>query len=430
MADFSKEGGATRPLRGRARRSQSKRAAGRKRDVAAAFRRWPKCAGHAFFKVKKVRVPPGLRVMGSDVAVPVHAPGGEMISWQTISPRGDKRFKNGNRLGKRYFFKLGGPPDSDRIYIAEDLAAAASVYEATGRKHAVLYAFSKSNADDLAEGFLLEGSPKQKIVLCLDNEGGKTHKPRLKHKRLIVLCPEGKGDFNEHQRNEKERKKLLKLAPAYKYETAEDRLSAGRPAADWPKTGAPSEAAAELLAKGGLSALAFNEDYILVPAKGLTIISGKELKSRLNLAPESKPAGPPAKTPAKVKAAVSVRAVSKKAAAADAEAEGRKEGFKFYARLFQEKKAWTAGEIVKRAVKPIEGGGGGLSRAQVFRHLRKLEADGCLKKSGKRPLTEYKAAGVFSAWAAAGSLSRHNSPETIEIEGEESENEAEAAATV
>ena len=419
MSDFFKE-------RGQARNRQSprRRAKRPKRDVFADFSRWPECAEHAFFKAKGVPVPPGIRMMGSDFAVPVHAPGGEMISWQIISPRGDKRFKNGNRLGKRYFFKLDGA-ERDRIYIAEGLAAAASVYEATGRKHAVLYAFSKSNADDLAEGFLLEGSPKQKIVLCLDNEGEKTHRPRLQHERLIVLCPEAKGDFNEHQRNEKERKKLLKLAPAYKYETAEDRLSAGRAAAYWSKTGAPSEAAAELLAKGGLSALAFNEDYILVPAKGLTIISGKELKSRLNLAPESKPAGAPAKTPAKVKAAVSVRAVSKAPAAADAE--GREGRFSFYAGLFQEKRAWTAGEIVKRAAKTKEAGGRALSRAQVFRHLREFEDKGRLKKSGKRPLTEYKAAGVFSAWAAEGSLSRHNSPETIEIEGEESENEFFAA---
>ena len=350
MADFSKkEGGAARPPRGRARRSQSKRAASRKRDVAADFSRWPECAEHAFFKAKGVPVPSGLRMMGSDFAVPVHAPGGEMISWQIISPRGDKRFKNGNRLGKRYFFKLDGP-ERDRIYIAEGLAAACSVYEATGRKHAVLYAFSKSNADDLAEGFLLEGSPKQKIVLCLDNEGEKTHRPRLQHERLIVLCPEAKGDFNERQGNGKERKKLLKLAPVYE-------TKAARPVADRPKQAPP-------LAKG---------EALPVAERG----------------------------------------------------EAR---FSFYAALFQEKRAWTAGEIVRRAAKGKGAGGRGLSRAQVFRNLRELEAKGCLKKTGNRPLTEYRAVEGFSARRAESAARRDDSPETIEIEGGPPENEAVAAA--
>ena len=51
----------------------------------------------------------------------------------------------------------------------------------------------------------------------------------------------------------------------------------------------------------------------------------------------------------------------------------------FSAALFQEKRAWTAGEIVRRAAKGKEAGGRGLSRAQVFRNLRELEAKSRIK---------------------------------------------------
>ena len=100
----------------------------------------------------------------------------------------------------------------------------------------------------------------------------------------------------------------------------------------------------------------------------------------------------------------------------------------FYAALFQEKRAWTAGEIVQRAAKGKEAGGRGLSRAQVFRNLRELEAKSRLKKTGNRPLTEYRAAEGFSARRAESAARRDDSPETIEIEGGPTENEAVAAA--
>ena len=334
MADLSKESVAERSRR----RREAERPG---RDVAAAFSRWPECNEHAYFQRKGLSVPPGLRMIGADVAVPVQAPGGRMVSWQIISPGGDKRFKNGNRLGERYFFRLGGGPEGDRLYIAEDLAAAHSIAEAVGRKFPVLYAFKKSNMDDVAE-WLLESAPKQKIVLCLDNEGDKTHRPRLKHERLIVLCPAERGDFNEHQGNGKERKKLLSLAPVYDPE-----------------------------------------------------------------APAARPAAP-------------------RAEAVRPKPEGREARFQFYIELFQEKRAWTAGEIVKRAAKAKEAGGRSLSRAQVYRNLKALDDKGFLKKISKWPAAEYRAVEGFSETAERAARF-DDSPETIEIESGEPENESFAA---
>ena len=110
-------------------------------------------------------------------------------------------------------------------------------------------------------------------------------------------------------------------------------------------------------------------------------------------------------------------------------------GFPFFSDLFsftppsfRKRGAWTAGEIVQRAAKGKEAGGRGLSRAQVFRNLRELEAKSRLKKKGNRPLTEYRAAEGFSARRAESAARRDDSPETIEIEGGPTENEAVAAA--
>lgn len=383
-----------------------------KKDISDDFSRWPECKKHAHFQNKGVDVPPGLRMIGNNAAVPVFAPDGRMISWQTIGARGDKRFKNGNRLGRGYYFRIGGEAAANgggRIYITEGLAAACSVAETGLKKAPVFCAFSKKNMDDLADR-LLEKHPKKKIVLCLANDGNKTRAPRRKHERLIVLCPAEKGDFNDHRKVQAEREKLLRLAPVYE-----------RARAERPKKAPAAELAEALAAAGKILPADLNDDYFLFPAREMTIISGKDVKSRLKLVQTIKAADPD--PIGKGKRPVSVRSVSRRRAAI----EKRAARLQFYAGLFQEKGELTAGEIVKKAMEAKEAGGRGLSRAQVFRRLKALEADGFLIKSGKRPSTKYRVAGGLKAWAGGEIPEARPAPETIEIESGEPENESVAA---
>ena len=212
-------------------------------DVSGDFSRWPECYEHAYFQRKGLSVPRHLRTPGRDgiARVPVFVPDGRMESWQTISGSGDTYFFEGALLKSGWFFKfsedveyktfvadgvakrkwflrLGAEP-GDRIYIAEDMIEAASVYEAAARKFAVFCAFEKSNMAAVAE-WLLKISPDKQIVLCVKNEGDKPLPPFLKHKRALALCPFEPGSFNDHLYNtetdhpnaEAEKRRLAGLA--------------------------------------------------------------------------------------------------------------------------------------------------------------------------------------------------------------------------
>ena len=63
---------------------------------------------------------------------------------------------------------------------------------------------TKLNLDNVGQ-MLLDKYPRKNIVMCLDNDEEKTHETDLISGRLIVICPNEKGDFNDRP----EKSKLL-----------------------------------------------------------------------------------------------------------------------------------------------------------------------------------------------------------------------------
>ena len=146
-----------------------------------------------------------IRWQGRKIVIPVFSPQDFICSWQTIDAQGEKRFKKGHILPKGRYFPFG-QSNSEKIYIAEGFATSATIHTITKSK--VYCAFSKGNLDNVVQ-YCLKKYPKKEIRLCLDNDKEKTHKTNIQDKRLITLCPEKKGDFNDLQNDANERIKLI-----------------------------------------------------------------------------------------------------------------------------------------------------------------------------------------------------------------------------
>lgn len=141
----------------------------------------------------------------SNIVVPVFSQKNTIISFQYIYPSGKKMFKTDYELGKGFYFPIGDP-SSEKIYVCEGIATGASIYKITNSR--VYCSFSVGNLDNVVD-FVLKKYQDKEIVLALDNDGPeKTHNTTIKDKRVSVVYPETKGDFNDCQTNEKEQDKL------------------------------------------------------------------------------------------------------------------------------------------------------------------------------------------------------------------------------
>ena len=173
---------------------------------------------HPYFKAKGITATGlNIRFMGNKVVIPIYSTEGQVISWQTIGPnpksKENKKFKAGHRLSQGHHFPIGKA--TDRVFVCEGLATGASIHKITGQ--AVYCAFSKGNLDNVVRYCQL-GFPKAQVVLALDNDGEKTHEPKVKG--ILTLCPnlpKGKdeADFNDVQKDIFEREKLIACQPAW-----------------------------------------------------------------------------------------------------------------------------------------------------------------------------------------------------------------------
>lgn len=163
---------------------------------------------HPYFTKKGIK-PEGLNIRydhNGNIVIPIYSPEGHIISWQTITQAGDKFFKPGCTLGKAHHFPIGALTNC--IYICEGFATGVSIHNIT-EEH-VLCAFSKGNLDDLVS-HTFKKYPENQIILCLDNDGINTHKPKMqydKNKDIMIICPSKEGDFNDHKDDPLEQAKL------------------------------------------------------------------------------------------------------------------------------------------------------------------------------------------------------------------------------
>ena len=197
--------------------------------------------------VRRLTGPPGAE---EGAIVPIYNTAGVMCSWQIIFSDGKRLFKKGNLLPPGHNFRLG-EPDGDRVYVAEGVATGGSVFLMTKAKHAVYCAFSKNNLEPTAS-WLLQKHPKKLVVICMDNDGDETLKPKLKDKRIRYVCPARAGDFNDHKDSAGETRKLQELTPCIKGEPV------GRPGA------------------GRFLMTEFCDRHALFPIRELSVITGEK----------------------------------------------------------------------------------------------------------------------------------------------------------
>lgn len=101
---------------------------------------------------------------GELLVVPMRDSAGTLRSLQFISDTGEKRFLSGGQVQGCYA-TIGKP--SERIYIAEGYATAATIHEATGQ--AVVVAFNAGNLEPVAR-VMREKFPSLEIVIAADND--------------------------------------------------------------------------------------------------------------------------------------------------------------------------------------------------------------------------------------------------------------------
>ena len=118
---------------------------------------------HPYLERKRINAY-GLRQLRDMLLVPARDVNGTLHTLQFISADGSKRFLTGGRIAGCYF-SIGRPIDS--LLVAEGLATASTLYQATGR--AVAVCFSCGNMAAVARALRLK-FPSLKLILCADND--------------------------------------------------------------------------------------------------------------------------------------------------------------------------------------------------------------------------------------------------------------------
>ena len=143
------------------------RAAVQAQAQAKAHKLWklakPATNDHAYLVRKGVNAY-GVRQLNGALVIPARDTSGTLHSLQFIANDGSKRFLTGGRLAGCYF--AIGKPDGV-LLLAEGIATACTLYQATGR--AVAACFSCGNMLAVAQA-LRAKFPSLKLIMCADND--------------------------------------------------------------------------------------------------------------------------------------------------------------------------------------------------------------------------------------------------------------------
>ncbi len=132
----------------------------------------PATNAHPYLQRKRINAY-GLRQLRDMLLVPARDLDGTLHTLQFISADGTKRFLTGGRIAGCYF-AIGKPIDS--LLVAEGMATAATIFEATGR--AVAACFSCGNMEAVARA-LRHKFPDLRLVMCADNDVNTPGNPGL-----------------------------------------------------------------------------------------------------------------------------------------------------------------------------------------------------------------------------------------------------------
>lgn len=132
----------------------------------------PATNAHPYLERKRVNAY-GLKQLRDMLLVPARDLNGTMHTLQFIGADGTKRFLTGGRIAGCYY-AIGRPLDS--LLVAEGMATAATLYQATGQ--AVAACFSCGNMEAVARA-LRHKFPSLRLVMCADNDVNTPGNPGL-----------------------------------------------------------------------------------------------------------------------------------------------------------------------------------------------------------------------------------------------------------
>ena len=145
---------------------------------------------------------PGLRVAtdGRLMAPMYHK--GELVSLQHIDAEGNKKMLKGGKAGGAWWSIGGALQGARRVYLAEGVATAASIFEATGKPVAVAY--SAGNLPAVAMAVREVVGPGCEIVIVADNDasgtGQRESEKAAQAAGASVVVPPMLGDANDYAR--------------------------------------------------------------------------------------------------------------------------------------------------------------------------------------------------------------------------------------
>ncbi len=167
-------------------RHSDERRQGQEIAASRALRLWTKARPaepqHPYLVAKQVS-PHGIRQAGSLLLVPV-TDGEHIISVQTITPAGDKRFLKGGRMAGG-FYRIPGASASSPLVIGEGFATLASLVEQTGCPGVV--AFNAGNLLAVSRE-MRRRYPEAPIVLAGDNDAWTPGNPGATKARAAAVA--------------------------------------------------------------------------------------------------------------------------------------------------------------------------------------------------------------------------------------------------
>lgn len=137
----------------------------------------PVNSDHPYLLKKKIH-PHGTLKSGDNILIPIQDIKNNIISYQTISPNGEKRFlSKGQKKGG--FHQIGNL--SPVLYLCEGFATGATIHEVTGA--CVFVAFDRTNLAPVAAA--IRSVYSNPIVICADNDQWTDGNPGLTDARIV-----------------------------------------------------------------------------------------------------------------------------------------------------------------------------------------------------------------------------------------------------
>lgn len=181
-ADIERRTRDMRLAHAREREAVQASAAGRAAKLWA--RAHPATNAHPYLKRKRIHAY-GVRQLRDMLVIPARDVNGRLHTLQFISPDGSKRFLTGGRIAGCYF-AIGRVFDS--LLLAEGLATASTLHQATGA--AVAVCFNCGNLLAVARA-LRDKFPRLRLVICADNDAHTPGNPGVTHARAAARAVGG-----------------------------------------------------------------------------------------------------------------------------------------------------------------------------------------------------------------------------------------------